>query len=194
MESADGQHMGDAQTGEGCPVFSRHKGAGAQKQGGGTNAPPQGASPPQMMMGHPLAMQQGLTVSPDDVARGYRLDYEFTNAAYSYAMPTNGIRYDKWWKRGAFEDVFRLYLCGTSFPLADELLSSLWVYSWGMAGAHLGNASNRLVATGAPMSAVPGLSQFWSAALPDGARWLTWQDFALSRDTNTHMINVELKM
>jgi len=157
----------------------------AQKQGGGTNAPPQGASPPQMMMGSPLAMLQTPAVSSDDVARGYRLDYEFTNAAYSYAMPTNGVRYDKWWKRGAYEDVFRLDLGGVSFPLADELLSSFWVYSWGMAGAHLGNASNRLVATGMPMSAVPGLSQFWSAALPDGARRLTWQDFALNRDTNT---------
>jgi len=114
--------------------------------------------------------------SPADVARGYRLDYVFTNAAYSYAMPTNGIRYDKWWKRGAYEDVFRLDLGGMTFPLVDELLSSFWVYSWGMAGAHLGTASNRLVATGTPMSAVPGLSQFWSAALPDGARRLTWQD------------------
>jgi len=124
----------------------------------------------------------------------FRLESVTTNYAYSYAMPTNGIRYDKWWKRGAYEDVFRLGLGGMSFPLAGELLSSFWVYSWGMAGAHLGNASNRLVVTGTPMSAVPGRSQFWSAALPDSARQLTWQDFALNRDTNTHMINVELKM
>ena len=165
----------------------------AQKQGGGTNAPPQGASPPQMMMGSPLAMQQTPSVSPEDVVRGYRLDYEFTNAAYSYAMPMNGIRYDKWWKRGAFEDVFRLGLGGMSFPLADELLTSVWVYSWGMVGAHLGNATNRLVATGMPMSAVPGLSQFWSAALPDGARRLTWQDFALNRDTNT-LVSAQLEL
>ena len=157
----------------------------AQKQGGGTNAPPQGASPPQMMMGSPLAMQQTPSVSPDDVARGYRLDYEFTCAAYSYAMPTNGVRYDSWWKRGAFEDIFRLDLGGMPFPLADELHSSLWVYSWGMAGAHLGNTTKRLVATGVPMSAVPGLSQFWSADSPVGSKLLTWQNFALNRDTNT---------
>ena len=146
-----------------------------------------------MMMGSPLAMKQTPSVSPDDVARGYRLDCEFTNAAYSYAMPTNGVRYERWWKRGAYEDVFRLDLCGTSFPLADELLTSFWVYSWGMAGAHLGNASNRLVAIGTPMSAVPGLSQFWSAALPDGARRLTWQDFALNRDTN-NLVSAQLEL
>ena len=165
----------------------------AQKQGGGTNAPPQGASPPQMMMGSPLAMQQTPAVSPEDVVRGYRLDYVFTNAAYSYAMPTNGVRYDKWWKRGAYEDVFRLDLGGMTFPLVDELLSSFWVYSWGMAGAHLGNASNRLVATGTPMSAVPGLSQFWSAALPDGDRRLTWQDFALGRDPD-NLVSAQLEL
>ena len=137
------------------------------------------------MMGSPLAMQQTPAVSPEDVVRGYRLDYVFTNAAYSYAMPTNGIRYDKWWKRGAYEDVFRLDLGGMMFPLAEELLSSLWVYSWGMAGAHLGNATNRLVATGAPMSAVPGFSQFWSSDATNSAKLLTWETFFLSRDTNT---------
>ena len=151
-------------------------------------------SPPRMMMGHPLAMQQVLTVSPNDVSRGFRLESETSASAHSYAMPTNGVRYDKWWKRGAFEDVFRLDLGGMPFPLADELLSSLWVYSWGMAGAHLGNTTRRLVATGVPMSAVPGLSQFWSADSPVGSKLLTWQNFALNRDTNTHMINVELKM
>ena len=35
------------------------------------------------------------------------------------------------------------------------------------------------------MSAVPLASQFWSAPLPGGTRRLTWQDFALNRDTNT---------
>ena len=142
-------------------------------------------SPPRMMMGPPLAMQQVLTVSPNDVSRGFRLESETSVAAHSYAMPANGVRYENWWKRGAFEDVFRLDLGGMPSPLADELLSSFWVYSWGMAGAHLGNTTRRLVATGVPMSAVPGLSQFWSADSPDGTKLLTWQDFALNRDTNT---------
>ena len=150
-------------------------------------------SPPLRVMGPPLAMQQLSTVSPADVARGYRLDYEFTNGAYSYSMPMNASRHEKWWRRGAYEDVFRLDLGGMAFPLGDELLSSVWVYSWGMAGAHLGNASNRLVATGTPMSAVPSLSQFWSAALPDGARRLTWQDFALNRDTN-NLVSAQLEL
>ena len=169
-------------------------------QKGGTNAPPNGASLPQMMM--PLPPQnfspmnlpgmlnlQGdggaVSVTSNDVARGFLLESVITNDSYSYAMPTNGTRYARWWKRGGYEDVFRLDLDGMVFPLGTNLCSSLWVYTWGMAGARLADASNRLAATGVPMSAVPFASQFWSAALPDGARRLTWQDFALNRDTNT---------
>ena len=86
-------------------------------------------APPLMMVGPPFAMHQlPPSVSPNDVSRGYRLESVATNASYSYAMPTNGVRYGKWWKRGAFEDVFRLDLGGMRFPLKDELLDSLWIY------------------------------------------------------------------
>ena len=88
----------------------------------------------------------------------------------SYSMPTNGVRYANWSLRGAYEDVFRLDLGGFSFPLGTSLCTSLWVYSWGMAGARLGDRTNRIVAVGAPMSAVPGLSQFWSADTDDGGK------------------------
>ena len=164
----------------------------AQKPGG-TNSPPNGVSPPQMA-GVPtpglvppilLGAVGTVSVTSNDVARGFRLESVSTNGSYSYAMPTNGTRYEKWWKRGAYEEVFRLDLDGMRVPLGTNLCNSLWVYTWGMAGAHLGDTQNRIAATGVPMSAVPDLSQFWSAALPGGMRRLTWQDFALNRDTNT---------
>ena len=63
----------------------------------GTNDPPHGASPPMLMMGGGIAQ----SVSAEDAAHGYRLESEFTNETYSYAMPTNGARYDKWWIHGA---------------------------------------------------------------------------------------------
>ena len=90
----------------------------------------------------------------------FRLDSVATNDSYFYAMPSNGVRYSNWWLRGAYEDVFRLDLDGILFPLGTNLCDSLWVYTW---GARLGDASNRLVATGAPMSAVPQVSRFWDA-------------------------------
>ena len=115
----------------------------------------------------------------------FRLESVTTNDFYSYAMPANGIRYDRWWNHGAYEDVFRLGLGGMAFPLGDELLDSLWVYSWGIAGSRLGDTANRLVATGVPMSAAPGISRFWSGDAPNGAKLLTWENFFLNRDTAT---------
>ncbi|MBO7683533.1 MAG: hypothetical protein J6T51_02265, partial [Kiritimatiellae bacterium] len=164
----------------------------AQKQGG-TNAPPNGASPPQMMgvlrQGPlPLNLPGGggaVSATSGDVARGFLLESVVTNGAYSYSMPSNGVRYANWWLRGGYEDVFRLGLGEMRFPCGTNLCSSLWIYTWGMAGARLRDVSNRVVATGAPMSAVPGRSQFWSADGDGGAKFLTWQDFFLNRDTNT---------
>ena len=49
----------------------------------------------------------------------------------------------------------------------------------------LDDASNRLVATGAPMSAVPQVSRFWDAPTTNGSHLLTWENFFLNRDTNT---------
>ena len=144
----------------------------AQKQGG-TNAPPNGASPPQMA-GLPTpglvplnlpGVSGAVAVTSNDVARGFMRESVITNDSYSYAMPTNGTRYGRWWKRGAYEDVFSLDLGEMRFPLGTNLCDSLWVYTWGMAGALLGDTSNRIAATGVPMSAVPFVSQFWSAGI-----------------------------
>jgi len=174
----------------------------AQKQGGGTNDPPRGGNVELKMENVELRNIPHLTEheqirhSTFSILNSqfpFRLESVTTNYAYSYAMPTNGVRYERWWKRGAYEDVFRLDFGGMTFPLADELLSSVWVYSWGMAGAHLGNASNRLVATGVPMSAVPGLSQFWSSDATNGAKLLTWETFFLNRDTNT-LVSAQLEI
>ena len=123
----------------------------------------------------------------------FRLESVTTNDSYSYAMPTNVARYGKWWKRGAYEDVFRLDLCGMRFPLGTNLCDSLWVYSWAFAGARLRDASNRVVAAGVPMSAVPGFSQFWSTATTNETYLLTWQDFALGRDTN-ELVSAQLEL
>ena len=156
----------------------------AQKSG--TNEPPRGASSPRVI-------EPGPSVTPDDVERGYMLESVTTNAAYSYAMPTNGTRYEKWWRRGAYEDVFRLDFGDFRFPLGTYMCDYLWAYTWGMAGARLRDASNRVVATGVPMSAVPRRSRFWSAADEDGSRLLTWQDFALGRDTN-ELVSAQLEL
>ena len=59
----------------------------AQKPGG-TNDPPQG-------IGNPLHLLHFYTANPPVPL--FRLESESTNETYSYAMPTNGVRYSNWW-------------------------------------------------------------------------------------------------
>ena len=160
--------------------------------GGGSANAPMAMLPPQMNI-LPQGLQTlnlpasgvPLSVDTNEVLRGYRLESVATNEFLSYAMPTNGTRYEKWWRRGAYKDVYRLDLGDFRFPLGTYMCDHLWAYTWGMAVARLRDASNRVVATGVPMSAVPRRSQFWSAATTNGTHLLTWQDFFLNRDTNT---------
>ena len=148
---------------------------GATKE---TNAPPRGASVEWKVESVELRSGQSYNSTLSTFNSQFRLESVTTNDSYSFSMPSNGVRYANWWRRGAYEDVFRLDLGGMRFSCGTNLCDSLWVYTWGMAGARLGDASNRLVATGAPMSAVPGLSQFWNAATPVGGRLLTWSPSA----------------
>ena len=70
-------------------------------QKGGTNAPPNGASPPngnvELKIENVELRNVGILHSPL-----YILHSTVTNDSYSYAMPTNGTRYARWWKRGAY--------------------------------------------------------------------------------------------
>ena len=75
----------------------------AQKQG--TNAPPNGNV--ELIMENvelrnlsPLIENEQHHNSPL-----YILHSTLTNASYSYAMPSNAVRYSKWWLRGGYEDV-----------------------------------------------------------------------------------------
>ena len=158
----------------------------AQKSG--TNAPLRGASVELGVENGKWKVENGVVVAVGDstilhstfsTLHSFRLESETTNETYLYVMPSNGVRYSNWWIRGAYEDVFRLDLDGLLFPLGTNLCDSLWVYMWGMAGARLGDASNRIVAAGVPMSAVPQVSRFWDAPTTNGSHLLTWENFFL---------------
>ena len=165
-------------------VAAIHGGA----KNGGTNAPRSGASGELRMENEKWKVKNGGVVAAGDSTifhfPFYTLHSVCTNDSYSYAMPSDGSHYENWSLRGAYEDVFRLDLGEMRFPCGTNLCDHLWIYTWGMAGTRLGDTSGRIVAAGVPMSAVPGLSRFWSAAA-DGGRLLTWENFFLNRDTNT---------
>ena len=118
----------------------------AQKNG--TNAPLRGASVELGVESGKWKVENGGVVAVGDStilhSTLYTLHSISTNDSYSFSLPSNGVRYSNWWLRGAYEDVFRLDLDGLLFPLGTNLCDSLWVYTWGMAGARLGDASRRV--------------------------------------------------
>ena len=156
-------------------------------QKGGTNgiAGTDGAAPPCLVASAPLAPTTGagFAVSPADVARGYRLESVSTNSGLSYVLPADATVIGTWHQTGAYEDVVRVGWenDGWRFPLGSHLCDRLWAYAWGKVRPQLKNASNEIAAVGAPMSAIPNVSRFWTAETINGARLLMWEDFALGR-------------
>ena len=142
----------------------------------------------------PLGTTAPTAVDPD-VVRGYRLASVSTNDEISYAMPDGATVRGTWHLTGAYEDVQKIGLGvlegleglggleGTSFrfPIGNHLCTSLWAYTWGKVRPQLRNASNEIVAVGAPMSAIPGVSRFWTAATSNDSYLLTWENFAEGR-------------
>ena len=116
-----------------------------------------------------------------DVVRGYRLEGVTTNEGCSYAMPADGAVRGTWHLTGAYEDVQKVTLDGFAFPLGSDLCTSLWAYTWGKVRPRLKNVSNEMAAVGAPMSAIPGVSRFWTAATTNDSYLLTWENFAAGR-------------
>ena len=156
-------------------------------QKGGTNgiAGTDGAALPCLVASAPLAPTTGagFAVSPADVARGYRLESISTNSGLSYVLPADATVIGTWHRTGAYEDVVRVGWenDGWRFPLGSHLCDRLWAYTWGKVRPQLKNASNEIAAVGASLSAIPNVSRFWTAAITNGARLLTWEDFALGR-------------
>ena len=53
-----------------------------------------------------------LSVTDEDIARGWRLWEVRTNCNISYAMPEGVVMASNWWMRGAYEDVVKVGLGG----------------------------------------------------------------------------------
>ena len=141
-----------------------------------------------MMMGQTLmssTLHSSFLTLNSDSAAPYRLESVSTNEGYSYAMPADGSIRGTWHLTGAYEDVQKVTLGGFAFPLGSDLCTSLWVYTWGKVRPQLKNVSNEIAAVGAPMSAIPDVSRFWTAATSNDTYLLTWENFAAGRQSLT---------
>ena len=72
--------------------------------------------PPSRVVGPPLVV----TVSADDVSRGWRVESVATNAVPSAGMPSNAVEYARWTLRGGRETWFPLDLGDFVFPLGTN--------------------------------------------------------------------------
>ena len=133
------------------------------------------------------------SVTPEDMARGWQLWEVKTNCNISYAMPESAAFATNWWVRGAFEDVSQFDFGDWRFPFGSNGYSSVWTLTWGKLRFALADTNTEIVAVGAPMSAVPYRSRLWSAADTNGSRLVTWENFALNRDTNTP-VNAQVEL
>ena len=133
------------------------------------------------------------TVTPADIARGWQLWEVRTNHNLSYAMPEGATLATNWWLRGAYEDVKPFDFDSWRFPFGSNSYSSAWAFSWGKVRFALADTNAEIAAVGAPMSAVPYRSRLWSAADTNDSRFITWENFALNRDTNTP-VNAQVEL
>ena len=128
------------------------------------------------------AIPEGASVSAEDIARGYALVGVSTNHLFSYSCPTNGVVWESWSRRGAFRDWFTLdFPGGWTFPMGTNDLGRVTVFADARIRPDLRAASAEIAALGQPVSAVPGVSEFWSAATTNGSQVLTWRDFRYGR-------------
>ena len=123
-----------------------------------------------------------------DIARGWRVESVATNAAVSYAMPTNATLVGNWHVHGASSSFGnnRIDFGDWRFPLGtnDETFSSFWYFVDGRIRPTPRDAMREICAVGVPMSAVPGQSRLWRLDGEDGSRILTWENFFIGGDTN----------
>ena len=82
----------------------------------GTNAPPQDASPPMLMM--------GATPAPAPLFSSASVT---TNGTWDFSPPPGATVHERWRRRGAADDWFPLFPAGWSFALGDTSVTNLEV-------------------------------------------------------------------
>ncbi len=148
-------------------------------------------------------------VTPEEIARGWRLESVVTNDAVSYAMPTNGVEYAPWSLGGGYETHFPLDLGDDfGFPFGTGVVRRLDVLSGGTveslprqrAGSPLSQYSSAMSICAARewASIVPGVGRFWwadkarSEIAPYQAKFLTWENVFGGRD-RTGQYNAQIE-
>ena len=157
--------------------------------------PPSSLNPVNLV--NPVKNNISVQATIEDVARGWRIESVTTNAAVSYAMPTNATIAGNFHVHGAASSFGnnRIDFGDFAFPIGtnNAAFSTFWYFVDGRIRPTPRDAAREICAVGAPMSAVPGQSRLWTAEEPDGARVITWDNFFLGGDTNCP-VNAQIRL
>ena len=140
-----------------------------------------------------------VVVTPEEVARGWRVESVVTNDAVSYAMPTNGVEYMPWSLRGGYETRFPLDLGDFSFPFGTGVVRRVDVLSGGMVESLPRPSCMSICAAREWASIVPGVGKFWwadtvrSESAPYQSKLLTWENVFAGRD-RTGQYNAQIEL
>ena len=139
-------------------------------------------------IGNLISLVNSVQTTIDDIMRGWRVESVATNAAVSYAMPTNATLVGNWHIHGASSSFGnnRIDFGNRAFPLGtnDEAFSSFWYFIDGRIRPTPRDVVHEICAVGVPMVPVPVQSRLWRLDGEDGSRILTWENFFLGGDTN----------
>ena len=141
------------------------------------------------------------TVTAEEIAQGYRLDYETTETGHSFAMPSNAVYIGRLHQHGARSD-FGKHIVDLD-AIGGEATG--WTFSYGPSNAATsvfwwfldGRLQDALCAPVFAASAglgdvlaQQGESRLWAQA-GEGARTVTWERFFAGGDTN-NAVNAQI--
>ena len=161
----------------------------AQKSGngGGTNEPPSGLNSGAAFLRF-VPNAPTPTVTVEEIARGYRIDYETNDIAHVCTMPSNGVYVGNSHIHGASSSWgMNLVDFGDwSFPFGSNhaAYSKFWWFVDGRIRVSPQDPS-REIATGArDVLAMQGASRIWMAAVGDGQS-IVWENVFVGGGTNS---------
>ena len=150
-------------------------------QKGGTNAPPNGASPPQMVPpggGNVELKIENVELrnfpSLIEEEQHHNSPFYILHSQLPAQFPTNAVRAEKWWRRGAWEDVMRVeFPQGWVFPFGEDHLPFVDVVSQGSLRRRWTD-TNEVASVGIRLALVPFSSVFWHEFTPSNSCRFVW--------------------
>ena len=127
-------------------------------------------------------VKNNLTVSDEESVLGYRLDSVRTNATYSYACPTNGVR-DWAWHRAGGHSAFRRHDLKWTFSIGTNEIDYVAVFQLGSVFKTPRDKISLFPIYDGVLSFRPGVSDFWTL-FDEERQVFTWYDVMPYYNTN----------